>query len=226
MTAKQAGYEAEPARAPAQRGQLVLIGAALVAAFACVLVAALPPSLRPVYTSPAGLGTVMTIGHHLTLWKVATSAFGIGIALELAGLAALTARIGSALPMAALGLFVLAATTWIINLVFRLTVTVSVAASAVTSGTQPPWYQDIRNFADDGLLNAVAIAGGTAMILYGITVTRSRVLSAWSGGLTAVFGVLLIVLYFTGDVIPAVLYLAGLPLGVSALIRGIRTPAT
>ena len=63
------------------------------------------------------------------------------------------------------------------------------------------------------------------MILYGIAVVRSRVLSVWSGGLAAVFGVLLIVLYFTGDVIPAVLYLAGLPLGVSALIRGVRAPA-
>jgi hypothetical protein len=52
------------------------------------------------------------------------------------------------------------AAIWIINLVFRLTVTVSVAASAIGSGTQPPWYQDIRYFADDGLLNPVAIAGG------------------------------------------------------------------
>ena len=227
MTAQEQAVdgEAEPARAPAQRGQLVLIGVTLVAAFACVLVAALPPSLRSVYTSPGGLGTVMTIGHHLTLWKVATSAFGMGIGIELVGLAALTARIPSALPMAALGLFVLAATMWVVNLVFRLTVTVSVATSAVGSGTQPPWYQDIRHFADDGLLNAVAVAGGMAMILYGIAVGRSRVLGAWSGVLAAVFGALLVVLYFTGDVIPAVLYLAGLPLGVSALIRGVRAAA-
>ena len=176
MTAQEQAVDgkAEPARAPAQRGQLMLIGVTLVAAFACLLVAGLPPPLRSVYTSPAGLGTVMTIGHHLTLWKVATSAFGIGIGIELVGLAALTARIWSALPIAALGLFGLAATMWVINLVFRLTVTVSVAASAVGSGTQPPWYQAIRNFADDGLLNAVAVAGGMAMILYGIAVVRSR----------------------------------------------------
>jgi hypothetical protein len=227
MTAQEQAVDgkAEPARAPAQRGQLVLIGVMLIAAFACVLVAALPPSLRSVYTSPAGFGTVMTIAHHLTLWKVATSAFGIGIGIELVGLAALTARIPSTLPIAALGLFVLAATMWVINLVFRLTVTVSVATSAVGSGTQPPWYQDIRNFTDDGLLNAVAVAGGMAMILYGIAVGRSRVLGAWSGVLAAAFGALLVVLYFTGSVIPAVLYLAGLPLGVSALIRGVRAAA-
>ena len=113
---------------------------------------------------------------------------------------------------------------WVINLVFRLTVTVSVATSAVGSGTQPPWYQDIRNFADDGLLDAVAVAGGMAMILYGIAVGRSRVLGAWSGVLAAAFGALLVAV-LTGDVIPAVLYLAGLPLGVSALIRGVRAPA-
>jgi hypothetical protein len=62
---------------------------------------------------------------------------GIGIGIELVGLAALTARIRSALSIAALGLFVLAATMWVINLVFRLTVMVSVAASAVGSGTEP-----------------------------------------------------------------------------------------
>ena len=108
------------------------------------------------------------------------------------------------------------------DLVFRLTVTVSVAASAVGSGTEPPWYQDIRNFADDGLLNAVAVAGGTSMIMYGIAVGRSRALGVWSGVLAAAFGAWLVVLYFAGDVVPAVLYLAGLPLGVSALIRLIR----
>jgi hypothetical protein len=118
------------------------------------------------------------------------------------------------------------AAIWIINLVFRLTVTVSVAASAIGSGTQPPWYQDIRNFADDGLLNAVAAAGGMAMILYGIAVARSRVLSAWSGVLAAAFGAWLVVQCFASDgPIPAVLYLAGLPLGISALIRGVRAVA-
>jgi hypothetical protein len=107
-----------------------------------VLVAALPPSLRPIYTSPAGLGTVIAIGHHLMLWKVATSAFALGIGIELAGLAALTARMPSALTLAALALFALAlfalaAAMWVVNLVFRLTVTVRVAAAA-GRGSQPP----------------------------------------------------------------------------------------
>jgi hypothetical protein len=228
MTAQEQAVDgkAEPARAPAQRGQLVLIGVTLVAAFACTQVLWFHDVPQSVFTSPAGLDTVMTIGHHLTGWKLFTYSFGIGIGIELVGLAALTARIPSALPIAALGLFVLAATIWVINLVFRLTVTVSVAASAVGSGTQPPWYQDIRNFADDGLLNAVAVAGGMAMILYGIAVARSRVLGAWSGVLAAAFGALLVVLCFASDgPIPAVLYLAGLPLGISALIRGVRAAA-
>jgi hypothetical protein len=51
----------------------MLIGVTLVAACACVLVA-VPAPLRSAYVSPAGLGALMTIGHHLTLWKVATSA--------------------------------------------------------------------------------------------------------------------------------------------------------
>jgi hypothetical protein len=226
MTAQEQGVDSKagPARAPAQRGQLVLIGVTLVAASAAWVVSLSQP-LPSVYTSPAGLGTLMTIGQHLTLWKVGTSAFGIGIGIELVGLAALTARIRSALAIAALGLFVLAATMWVINLVFRLTVTASVAASAAGSGTEPAWYQDFRNFADDGLLNAAAVAGGTAMILYGIAVGRSRALGAWSGVLAAGFGAWLVVLYLAGNVVPAVLYLAGLPLGVSALIRAVRATA-
>jgi hypothetical protein len=43
--------------------------------------------------------------------------------------------------------------------------------------------------------------------------------------LAAAFGALLVVLYFAGDVIPVVLFYAGLPLGVSALIRGVRAAA-
>jgi hypothetical protein len=46
----------------------------------------------------------------------------------------------------------------------------------------------ITHFADNGLLNAVAVAGGMAMILYGIAVGRSRAVGAWSGVLAAAFG--------------------------------------
>jgi hypothetical protein len=65
-----------------------------------------------------------------------------------------------------------------------------------------------------------------AMTLYGIAVVRSRVLGAWSGVIAAAFGALLLVLCFADDgPIPAVLYLAGLPLAVSALIRSVRAAA-
>jgi hypothetical protein len=44
--------------------------------------------------------------------------------------------------------------------------------------------------------------------------------------IAAAFGALLVVLCFADDgPIPAVFYLAGLPLGVSALIRGVRAAA-
>ena len=90
--------------------------------------------------------------------------------------------------------------------------------SAAGNGTEPAWYQDIRHFADDGLLNAAAVAGGVAMVLYGIAVLRSRALAAWSGVLAVAFGALLVALYLAGGVIPAVRYVAGLPFGFSALV--------
>jgi pimeloyl-ACP methyl ester carboxylesterase len=61
-----------------------------------------------------------------------------------------------------------------------------------------------------------------AMVLYGIAVLRSRALARWSGVLAVAFGALLVVQFLAGRVIPAVLYVAGLPLGISALVRVIR----
>jgi hypothetical protein len=210
-----------------ERGNLVLIGLALVAAFGFVLIAALPPSLRSAYESPAGPTAVNTIGHHLTIWKVASTSFAIGAALLLVGLSALTARIKSAISVVALALYGTATALWIVNLVFRLTVTVHVAGQTVAAGSVPPgWYEDIRFFADDGLLNAFAVIGGPALFLYGIAVIRTRALAAWSGGLAITFAALMVALYLGREVVPAVMYLGALPLGVSALIAALRPTAT
>jgi hypothetical protein len=205
------------------RGGLVLIGLAFVAAFGFVLIAALPPSLRSAYESPAGPTAVNIIGHHLAIWKVASASFAIGAVLLLIGLAALTARVRSTISVVALALYATATALWVVNLVFRLTVTVHVAEQTVAAGGVPPgWYEDIRLFADDGLLNAFAVIGGPALFLYGIAVVRSRALAAWSGGLTMAFAALMVALYVGGEVVPAVMYVGALPFGVSALIAVLR----
>jgi hypothetical protein len=64
------------------------------------------------------------------------------------------------------------------------------------------------------------LTGGLAMILYGLAVAGGGVLAAWAGWLAAGFGVLLLGEFvLTGDVVPALLYLAPLFFGVTALIR-------
>ncbi len=156
--------------------------------------------------------------------------FAIGIGLWLAGLAGLTWLVrrhttASALPTVALTLAPLASGLWLTNLTFRLTTTVHVVDSMVHGRTVPDWYIDIEAWSDRGLLNAAALVGGTAMVLYGMATVRSALVSSWTAWFAAACGAVLIVEFaLTRDVVPALLYLAPLPLGVSALLRSHRPP--
>jgi hypothetical protein len=113
-----------------------------------------------------------------------------------------------------------ASTLWTVNLAFRLTVMTGVAAAGPPV---PDWYPHLSFWADEGLLNATALIAGPAMVLYGLAVFRGRLLARLTGWFAAGVGLPLIgESVLTGDVVPALLYIAPLPLGITALIRAGR----
>jgi hypothetical protein len=153
--------------------------------------------------------------------------FAVGIWFTVAGLATLTVLQSRShrepvLSGLAPTLATAASTLWTVNLAFRLTVMTRVAGPTV-----PDWYPHLSSWADEGLLNAAPLIAGPAMILYGLAVLRGGLLAHWTGWFAAGYGLLLIgESVLTGDVVPALLYLAPLSLGVTALIRARRrTPA-
>ena len=204
---------------------MLLIGGCLTVGFVCAAVAALQPSLSSVWTTSSAYAVTLIADERSDAWQLANRMFAIGIWFTVAGLAALTMVLGrrSREPMlsgAALALATAAATLWTVNLTFRLTVMTSVAAAGPAV---PDWYPHISFWADEGLLTAAALIGGPAMILYGLAVVTERVLARWTGWFSAGCGLLLLGQAVpTGDVVPALLYLAPLPLGIAALLRAAR----
>ena len=75
-----------------------------------------------------------------------------------------------------------AAILWTVNRTFWLRVMTSVAESGPPV---PEWYPCVSSWADEGLLNAAALVGGPAMVLYGVAVARGRVLARWTGWFAA-----------------------------------------
>ncbi|SFU09841.1 hypothetical protein SAMN05660657_05657 [Geodermatophilus amargosae] len=155
-------------------------------------------------------------------------AFALGIALTLAGMAALTALLTqvdepTVAPVAGLALLAVAAALWITDLAWRLTTTVRIADAS--AGSPPPWCDPLAAWADAGLCYVAALSGGAAMARYGWAVARSGLLPRWSGCVTAALGLLLLAEFAnTADVVPRPLHAAPLPVGVSVLIAARTTP--
>jgi len=101
----------------------------------------------------------------------------------MAALTALLTRVGepTGAPVAGLALRAVAAALWITDLTWRLTATVRIADTFVSS--TPLWYDPLAAWADAGLCSVAALTGGAAMALYGWAVARCGLLPRWSGWL-------------------------------------------
>lgn len=200
----------------------LVAGVGLVGGAICSLVAALYPGMSSVWTASPETAVIL-IGDHRDAWLAANWMFAAGVVGTLTGLAGFTHLLAhrtgrSPLPTLAFTLAAIASTLWLANLAFRLTTTVSVADEIAGGATVPAWYRDISAWADNGLLCAFAIIGGVALTLYGAAIGASRVLPAWTGWFAALLGVgLLAQGTLSGDVIPALFYLAPLAAGLAAL---------
>ena len=197
------------------------VGTALVLGFCCATVAALYPGLSSIWTAGGGRA-VQLIADRESAWEIANWMFTIGIGATLAGLVMLAhildrASPGSAIPAVATAFAVVGSVVWVANLAYRLTVTVRVA----DRGNVPDWYSDVTGWADAGLLGAAGLLFGVALLLFGVIIVVSRVLSRWTGWFAGVVGLFLVGQFVVShDVVPALIYLAPLPAGVAALIRG------
>jgi hypothetical protein len=210
---------------------LLVVGGTLVLGFCCAMVAALYPGLGPVWTAH-GAVAAMRVVHHRGAWEIGNWTFGVGIGLTLAGLVVLTrilgrGSIGSDLPAVARALATAGTAVWIVDLTYRLTATVRVADAVKRHAPVPGWYNDLTAWGDDGLLAAAAVLFGAALLLLGVCIAASAPLPRWTGWFSCVAGALLIgQVAVTGDVVPAVIYLAPVPAGVAALIAGLRLRAS
>jgi hypothetical protein len=215
-----------PARTLPTRSDLLLSGLGLLGGFVCAAIAAFtPPS--SVWTT-GGSHAVALIAQHLDEWQRANWFFGAGIVATLAGMAALAVLLGrpaasSAPSLAALTLMIVASTLWMVNLTARLTVTWQVAQQFAAGSAIPQWYEAFERWADNALLAATGLVGGTAMVFLGLSPAPSALFPGWTMWTTAALGALLVAeVVLTHDVIPALLYLAPTPLGATALWRAIR----
>jgi hypothetical protein len=206
---------------------LLGVGASLVLGFCCAIVAALYPGLQPIWTAH-GAVAAMRVVHHRGAWEIGNWMFAVGIGLTLGGLVVLTrmlgrGSIGSDLPAVARALATAGTAVWIADLTYRLTATVRVADAIKRHAPVPGWYNDLTAWADDGLLAAAAVLFGAALFLLGVCLAASGPLPRWTGWFSCVAGALLIgQVAVSGDVVPAIIYLAPVPAGVAALIAGLR----
>ena len=205
----------------------LVAGVCLTVGFLCAAAAALHPALSEVWTT-GGARAVSQIGAGRTgAWQWANWLFASGIWATLSGMVPLTVLISRRIrhllvPVLALVLVTGATVLWTVNLTFRLTVTTSVAGQDV-----PGWYPYLSAWVDAGLLNAAGLVGGSAFALFGVATLLAPVVARWTGWFALGCGLLLIgEVVLTRDVIPALFYLAPLPIGLAALIRGVRVLRT
>jgi len=115
-------------------------------------------------------------------------------------------------------------TLWTVDLAFRLTVIARIADAVAAGHALPGWYGDVSAWADPALEKRGRADRGSGDYRPGCAARRCR------GVLDRVVRLrvrplMLGEVAFTGDFVPALLYLAPIPLGIAALIRaGRRTP--
>lgn len=204
-----------------------LSGALLVGGAVAVFAAAGMP-LRGVWTA-GGPQAITSIAQQLTAWRWANGLFATGLALTVAGLSGVTSLLRGNRPWAVLadiGLatYLLAAPLWLVSLVFRLTVAVTVADGVLRGAPVPDWYTPLAGSAE-GLLNVYHAIASLALIAIGLSIMRSELVPRWVGWFTAAIGIVLGATLLFGSSIPALLYIPSGVIGAALLLRAWRSPA-
>lgn len=213
------------------RSQLALAGLFLVGGGACTLAALSLPPLWAIVTAGTAQ-QVRLIGEHQGVWQLGMLLWAFSAALTLPGMLALGSALrGSVTAMqrlpwadaplrAAEGLFVVGSVLWLVNITFGASAAVTVADEVRSGSAIPGWFEPVQQWVS-GLWQVGAPMLGLSLILYGLVVRATAVLSSWAGWLGLAAGLLVIISSaLVHGTPPFLIYLlATLPLGVAAVVR-------
>ena len=202
-------------------GMLLVAGAAIF--FASVSIPLLSGLGVRVWNAPLP-EYLERIASNRSAWLWTNRGIVVGVLLTAVGLGGLTALLREAgnglLGQTGLLLFALGVTFWMIELAFRLSVTVWAAETAAGSGAPPAFFEPLQRWMGTLFFLYMVLAYlGTAV--YGGALLRTASLPAWVGWVTlgaGVFGVISFVIGLpTIFTIPAGVHLAPLLIGIALL---------
>jgi hypothetical protein len=196
-------------------------GLLLVLGLVCGLVAAMMPTLGPVWNARPHEQLAL-IGTRVTAWTISTLLFAAGLVAAMLGVAVLGHHLlapgGGAAVWVAVATFVAGTTLWLIHLGFRLTVVVSTARDVAAGDPAPGWYVPLWQWGNS-LLAAYVLLASIGLIALGAAILSTGALPGWTGwttiGMGAVFIAALAAMRNTMPVLP---HLASGLVGVVALV--------
>ena len=196
-----------------------MAGWLLVLGSVSFIVGAANPALGQVWSAPLD-DQLRLIHGAATAWTITNVLFLGATVFTAAGLWSIPERVGErgqAAARAVTVVYLIAATAWIAALVFRLTVTPSVAASFVAGSSIDPTYITTNLWAE-GLFGAFTYLVGGSLVALGVAIVLGGSLSKASGWFAIVIGCGIAVGYaILGDMPPFVAYLPTGVLGVVAV---------
>lgn len=203
-------------------------GALLILAFILFGIGASLPLLGEkgnsrIYNLPAR-EYLTAVANNANTWRWANVFMGEAGIILAAGLTMLTNTLersgGRLLPRLALVGLIVAAIAWVIFSIFRATATIRAGQELLTTGTVPADYESMAKWGG-ALFFLYATLGFLALIAYGASLLQVSLLPAWSGWGTIIFSFAMLILLFTsGDTLPAFHYMPPLLIGILLIIGG------
>jgi hypothetical protein len=159
-------------------------------------------------------------------WLWTNGGIVVGVLLTAVGLSGLTALLREAgeglLGQTGLLLFALGVTFWVIELAFRLSVTVWAAEETANTGSPPAFFEPLHRWVGT-LFFVYMVLAYLATAVYGGALLQTGLLPTWVGWVTLGAGLLGALSFVTGlptiFSIPAGVHLAPLLIGVALLIQ-------
>jgi hypothetical protein len=169
------------------------------------------------WSAPLEEGFRAIAGHPIGWWCIHIGFF-LGTVLSALGLATLASvlyrRVGGEWALIAAAAYGIAATAWIVNLTYRLSIWNSAAQMYVATGQTPEWFFPIQRWAGT-LFGVFAVVGYGAVACLGAALFRAELGPMWLRWATLVCGVS--AGFIVGYNVPLIMYLPFAALGFALL---------